>query len=231
MALIRLGLGSQVSGSIGGTTFSHNRGGAYIRSRAVPVNVNSPRQVAVRVGLSQTSFSWTNDLTEEERAGWNLYAQNVAWTNTIGESIQLSGFNMFLRTNMARRDAGLPLLKTAPTVFTLGDLPSTFTPTLDVSDQNVSIAFNDTDPWANEVGGFVNVYMGRPFNVGITFFNGPWQYIGTILGAATPPTSPAVFSTPSFVFALGQQVALRWRAGTADGRVSPFGRGTFLPVP
>jgi len=35
---------SQASGSIAGITFSHNRGGMYVRARAVPTNPGSPQQ-------------------------------------------------------------------------------------------------------------------------------------------------------------------------------------------
>ncbi|KKL73251.1 hypothetical protein LCGC14_2076760, partial [marine sediment metagenome] len=52
-----------ISGSIGGTVYSRNRGGAYIRNRAIPVDPNTSFQINVRAILAAQSQNWA-DLTD-----------------------------------------------------------------------------------------------------------------------------------------------------------------------
>ena len=51
-------LATAVSGSIGGITGSHNRGGMYLRSRVIPVNPQTVDQLAARNRLATQSSGW-----------------------------------------------------------------------------------------------------------------------------------------------------------------------------
>jgi len=99
MALFKSSLLAQASGSVGGTVYSHNRGGAYIRNRALVSNPNTDRQQAVRSAMSALSKMWGQSLTQPQRDSWTAYAANRPVTNRLGDSITLSGIAMFLRVN------------------------------------------------------------------------------------------------------------------------------------
>ena len=69
MALIRYAEGQQRSGSIGASVYSHNRYGAYIRARSVPVNPNTDRQVAIRNAIRALTIAWGNTPGQRLDAG------------------------------------------------------------------------------------------------------------------------------------------------------------------
>jgi len=87
-----------ISGSIGGTTFSHNRGGAYIRRRAIPVNQQSDAQMVVRSAVSSMSMAWS-ELTLAQRLSWQTWAQSHPITNALGNQVTLSGHQAFVKLN------------------------------------------------------------------------------------------------------------------------------------
>jgi hypothetical protein len=222
MALLKFGGGiTEMRGSIGGTTFAKNRYGSYARNRTKPVNPNSTRQGIVRAIMSTLYTAWAA-LTAAVQGQWKAYADNVKVLNRLGEQINLSGYNMYCRTKAVFENAGLTMPATAPTTFSLPAQDPTVVPTPDASSSNVSIAFDNTLPWAGAVGGAMIVSQGLPVNPTVNFFKGPFRYAGKIDGAATPPTSPQVVALPLPMQA-GQKVFLQIRIAEADGRVSnPF---------
>src|SRR3972149_1576389 len=152
MALFKSALITQASGSIFGMTFSHNRGGAYIRARTVPTNPGSAYQPAVRGFLSQLVNHWQDTLTPEEREAWQYYAENVSVPNALGDPVFLSGLNHYVRANVPRLQAGLTRVDVAPVTFNLALLTNpSFT--ADASDDDADVAFTNTDEWATAVGG------------------------------------------------------------------------------
>ena len=217
--LYRGTLTGQASGSLAGNTFSRNRGGQYIRSRATPVNPNTAQQIAVRGAFSDLAALWSTTLTQAQRDAWNTYAANVPVLNRLGDSIFLTGFNMYLRSNTPRMQAGLPRVDDGPVNFTLGS----FTPTTSTAASAldlVSIAFTDADDWTSEDDAAMLVYTSRSLSPTIDFFKGPFQFAGTILGNATTPiTTPQVVTNP-FNNSATNKVYARVRVTRADGRLS-----------
>jgi hypothetical protein len=207
---------STASGSVGGLTASHNKGGAYFRARTIPTNPNTTAQGLVRTQLGSLSSAW-NALTEPQRVSWDLYASNVPMINKLGQSIYLSGQQHFIRSNTARIYAGLSVVELGPAIFNLG----TFTPpTLVTWDEAaLAIGYTNTDEWANEVGGAMIVQTSKPQSPGRTFFKGPFLFAETTLGAVSPPTSPTN-TLPPQVFVAGQKGWARIRICRADGRLS-----------
>ena len=209
---------SQPSGSLGGITASHGRSGTYLRARVVPVNPNTVWQQAVRNIAGNLATAWVTQLTSVQREAWEAYAAQVAMTNAVGDTIYLTGLNHFLRSNTPRIQAGLARVDDGPTIYALTDMTL---PVMSISEatQQSSIAYTDTDDWANEVGGFLMSSLSRPKNVTINYFKGPYRYTDVTLGAASPPTSPEVGTVPFPVVAF-QRVYALIRCGLADGRLS-----------
>lgn len=228
MALIVWPAGQQVSGSAGGTTYSHNRFGAYMRNRSVPVNPNTDRQVIVRNAVNALTIAWQNTLTEAQRGQWAAYAANVPWINKLGQSVFLTALNMYVRSNVVRVQSGLVRVDPGPGIFNLGDAETNLGCTASEATQTASITFDDTAPWASEDGAGQVFYGGLPKNASIKFFNGPWRWIGVSAGdSGTPPTSPEAVIWP-FQFQDGQRLWLRSRITRADGRLSEFAQVNFL---
>lgn len=87
-----------VSGSMGGVTASHNRGGQYFRRRATPVNPATSFQGEVRSKLAGLSASWRG-LTDSQRLAWDEAAGSYTTVNALGTSIQLTGQQLYIRAN------------------------------------------------------------------------------------------------------------------------------------
>lgn len=212
---------SRGSGSIGGLTASHNKGGNYFRARVTPVNPQSAEQVAVRTIMGTLMSVWVNTLTAAQRAAWKTYADNVQLVDQFGDPRNVTALNMYARCNVPRIQAGFARVDAAPTVFNLGD----YTPvSLAVSAAaGLSITFDNTDGWANEDDAGLIIYQSRTQNPSINFFKGPYRLVGSIAGdAMTPPTSPDVTGTGSLPFSVVEdnKTFARIQISRADGRLS-----------
>ncbi len=110
-----------LSGSIGGSTASHNKGGPYFRTRAIPTNPSTTAQLNQRARLATMSQNW-RDLTDENREAWTEWARQNPITNTLGMSILKSGHQSYIGINTRiLLDAGtvlvVPPVVSAPDAF------------------------------------------------------------------------------------------------------------------
>lgn len=212
---------TQASGSIGGATYAHNQGGLYIRARSIPTNPNTTPQQAARNAFGSLAMAWRETLTSAQRSAWEAYAANTPVTNSLGDSILLSGQQMFIRNNGARVRAGEALVAASPVG---GGGTALTTPTFDTftdGDGFGDVAYTNTDDWATAVGGFLIIQMSRQQNASINFFAGPFCYAATVDGAVVAPTSPVTVTSPfGETFSTGKRVYLRCIACSADGRIS-----------
>lgn len=228
MALIRFAEGQQRSGSSGGTVFSRNRSGAYIRARSVPVNPNTGRQVSARNLTRNLSIAWQTELTQYQRDLWDVVADLIDWQNKLGESIKLTGLNWFVRTNAARMQGGLARVDDASGVLALAQAESELGVTASEATQMLEVSFDDTKTWAQEDDAAQLVHMGIPQSPARKFFGGPWRYAGVMLGnLVVPLTSPQTIVAP-FPFQEAQRVWVKTRICRADGRLSDFAQVDFL---
>lgn len=216
---IKSALITQASGSIGGFTASHNRGGLYLRARATPTNPNTPQQQAVRSFMSTLTSLWLNVLTGVQRAGWDLYALQVPLTGRLGEPHNVGGLSMYVRSNSPRLQAGLPRVDDAPSIFNLGEYT---VPTLGIMSeaaQLIPVGFAVTDEWVGEDDAAMLIWTSRPQNLSINYFKGPYRFAGAILGdSALPPASPQDI-TPAFPFEVDHLVFIRANVVRVDGRL------------
>lgn len=227
--LIDSALVTRGSGSIGGMTMSHGRGGFYLRARTIPTDPNTAFQQAVRASTASLSTRWVDTLTQAQRDKWSVYATNVAMTNPLGATIYLTGLNHYVRSNVPRDQAGLPRVDDAPILFTLGS----FTPVVAVISealQQAAIVFEATDDWVGEDDAGLVIGLSRPQNQTINYFKGPYRFADSVDGdGTTPPTSPTNISIP-FAAVVGQQVFFTARVTRADGRLSSIQRGVQTVV-
>lgn len=212
-------IASTGSGSVGGATASHNRGGQYFRRRAVPVNPNTTQQQAVRGFFSTLQAAWNSILTAAQRAAWDTYALNTPVTDSLGNPVNAGGKGMYTRGNTARLQAAMTRVDAGPTVFGLPALTAPGVTSLIASTGILTYTFTNTDAWAIAVGGALLIYVSRPQSISTNGFNGPFRFAGKTLGAASPPTSPGTVTSP-FPYTVGQKGFVRFVAVTADGRVT-----------
>lgn len=208
---------SAVSGSVGGLTYSHNRGGMYARARAVPTNPNTDPQASARDAMRAGVIAW-GALTQAVRDAWEDYAANVPMLDSLGASRPLSGQQQFLRTYLSRTAASMTIPATAPTNFNLGTF-SQFNLIASATTDSVDVEFVTADAWASTLGGYASVSLGRQVGPGVNFYRGPFAIVGVIAGAPTPPTSPETFLYGNPLIA-GNKLPVRIVVGQSDGRVS-----------
>lgn len=217
---------TQVSGSIGGMTGSHNRGGLYFRARSIPTDPNTPFQARVRASMALLVNRWITTLTTVQRDAWNVYATNVPLTGPLGDPITVSGLNMYVRSNVPRRAILAAIQDTAPTIFDTGLVgPVTLTNASQAAG-TLDVNFDVTDAW-NLDGGFLIVQISRPQNLSINFFRGPYRIAAGLIGdTAMPLPSPQAIAPP-FPFVINQRLFGRLTASFPDGRYS---NSQFLQV-
>src|SRR6185503_45560 len=133
------------SGSIAGETASRNRYGQYCRTRAIPVNPNSTAQGVVRARLALNSSVWRT-LTGAQRAGWSDLGLMMQRTDSLGQTINLTGQQAYCSVNNERLAAGDAVLADAPALSTPGALS---TATITLTTASFSIAYTVTPLAAN----------------------------------------------------------------------------------
>lgn len=221
---------TQASGSIGGVTYAHNSAGMYRRARSIPTNPNTNPQQSVRMTMAELSTAWAT-LTNAQREGWAAWASANPITGVFGDPLTLSGQQMYIRLNAARMVSSTVASITA--LARVDDPPltggmATFTPFVFTgvsgSQASVSLAYDNTDAWANEDEGALLAYSGLVVSGGRTFYKGPYQFTARADGdGVTPPTSPLSVSNIFFAGGdPGEKMAIRARVVRADGRISAW---------
>lgn len=215
--LILSNLISKASGSVGGITASHNKGGMYLRARATPTNPNTTFQQNARNAMKSLTSDWSNTLTQAQRDAWAVYAANQPFTNRLGESKNIPPHSLYVRCNSPRSQNGLAVIDDAPTTYTLPTFTVTSVSASEAT-QLITVAFASGDAWEDD-GGALLVQASRPQSVGINSFTGPYRIADSIDGNAIPPTSPQTVAVP-FPVVEDQKLFLRISATNPDGRLS-----------
>ncbi len=221
MALAKYGGGLiQLSGSIAGNVFARNRFGNYVRPRTKPVNPHSTRQEKARAIVSYLAELWHDSSMDTHRGSWNTYAAAVPMTNRLGETIHLTGFNHFIRSNAPKLKVGLSEKLGAPSILSLPEKDHTLQCTEEnIIDQTFTFECS-VNGWAadGDPKYYIFIYQGQPQLKSRNQFATPWRYMGFFDaasgGAGTTDMSAA------FAFALDQKVWFQARLLTVSGRLS-----------
>lgn len=132
----------QMSGSIAANTYSHNKGGMYVRHRSIPTNPNSIRQQSARSLLATLSAQWAG-LSESQRAAWAAYAETHPVTGPLGETVLLTGHQWFVKCNATLIWAGFSTVTDPPTQNAPGP-PSITSVSAYESSQSFVVVFTPT---------------------------------------------------------------------------------------
>ena len=174
------------SGSIHHKTHSHNSAGQYIRNRRTPVNtVGTGRRATIRANFGAASTAWAA-LSYSVQASWGAYAASHPITDVLGQSIVLTGHQMFVAINSNLQNCGQAISSAIPvsgvtvapafSVFTfthLGVMTLTLTPSGTAND-------------------FILLAFSGPQSSGVSFCKTFWQQThvpGNSVGGATYGTA------------------------------------------
>jgi hypothetical protein len=223
---------TEASGSVGGLTASHNRGGLYLRARVIPVNPNTVQQQEIRSLVAMLTSRWQSILTELQRASWDLYALNVPLPDRLGEPRNVGGIAMYVRSNVPRLQDGLDLVDTAPFIFDLGSYTPPSVSVFTAAGNSFQVFFDGfgVDTWPAEDGAAMLIYTSRAQSLAVNFFKGPYRLSDRILGdSAIPPTSPFT-ATPAFALVEGTKIFVRVNVSRVDGRLGTENRSFGIVV-
>jgi hypothetical protein len=121
MAIVKFGgTVTGIRGTLAGTVYSGNKSGPFIRSWAMPPTIVTNAQEAIRRRNTNNAQAWAA-LSDAQRTAWDTLAANpsMARTNSLGESYNLSGFQMHQSVNNNRLQIGQLYNGNAPSPATV----------------------------------------------------------------------------------------------------------------
>lgn len=219
-----------MSGSLGGVTASHNRGGQYLRQRVVPTNPNTAGQMAVRSYMAAAVTTWQTGMSPLQRTGWGNYAANVPTTDSLGQELVLTGQQMFIRAAIARARAGQTFVLDPPTTFDRGIPASAVVAPVSGESGKIGIATGALSMEINIMdalsdAGDVVIQLGRPIAETVNFYKSPYcLWFAEAFTAVDFPiviaSAPSLSSAPFGTLTIGEIRPIRVTLVYDDGRVA-----------
>lgn len=208
-----------MSGKLGGMVASRNRGGQYFRRKAVPVNPDTTRQVAVRSNFATLISYWNNLLTQAERESWIQWAANTPRIDSLGQTHILTGQNAFVGYNSLRLQAGLAVVEENTGVYNRGEaaaIESAQFVNVPPAALLITLAYSSV-PSAN---GNALIYIGRPQNQSVNFYKGPYRFTQAVSITAGTPISINDIVESLWPYPIPENIKLPMRVVTTyvDGR-------------
>lgn len=184
------------SGSLGGQTSSHNRAGQYRRARRAPVQpVGTGRRAFIRSAFGSASSGWSA-LDDDARNAWNAFADTYPYTDALGQTIKLTGHQLYVAIATQLLNVGEALPTDIP-VSTATTAPIVTVATL--TDAGVGTLTLDGGGSADD---FVLVSFSKPMPAGRGFVANYWQQTVVAANLAT-----ATLFGPGYIAEFGTVVA------------------------
>lgn len=203
------------SGSVAGVTSSRNRYGQYRRTRAIPVNPSTGAQAAVRARLSANAAAYRT-ITGAQRAGWADLAASMVRTDSLGQTIQLTGAQAYASVNGNRLASGAAAVADAPGLVTPSAM-LTCVPTL--TSASFSLAVTPTPLGAGQK---CFVYCSPQRSAGRTFESDFRLIQVTAAAAASPYNILAAYTAKFGVPVVGNRIFIKLKcydAGFLSGEL------------
>jgi hypothetical protein len=105
-------------GSVGGSTFSRNNAGPFVRTRALPTHRLTIRTQDVKVALGHSANSWSTVLDQTQRDAWDALAATLTFYNKLNQPFTPSGYQVRQKSSTNLHSIGLAALSAAPAFFT-----------------------------------------------------------------------------------------------------------------
>ncbi len=166
MAKAKYGGGIQdLRGSIAGQVHSRNTYGNYVRQKVSPVQPRTARQLEVRELFSTLSRMYSTQLTDEEQEAWRQAAASNPVRDVFGDSISLTGINLFNRLNSLRLLMGQQPLRTPPPLV---EVPALAEFRVDY-DEDLAAPIVNFQPSPIPADHYLFVWGTEPINPGVAF--------------------------------------------------------------
>ncbi len=193
------------SGSQAGTTASRNRYGQYYRTRATPVNPKTPSQGLTRSNFAFGATGWRG-LTDAQREAWQSFAADHPKTNSLGQTIVLTGSCCFTGANSLQRRLGLLTAITDPPL--ISGIPAVPVITITATGPGtLSLAFTG----APAAGDYWQIEAGAPVSQGVQFYNN-YKFLTAADSTSTTPLAVGTLYTALWgTMITGQKIFLRVR--------------------
>lgn len=198
------------SGSIAGTTHSHNRAGQYKRNRRAPVNSpGTGRRAAQRTAFGAASSAYAA-LTNAQRLAWDSFAAGHPVTDALGSSVTLTGHQMFVGVGSQNINIGNALPTVPPSsssVMSLGVVTAVATVSGGIV---ITQSLGDPDQW-------ILVAVSRPLSPARTFMKTFWQAL-VVDGTVAPITvTKASYEGQFGTLIAGQKIMIKLTPVNGDG--------------
>jgi hypothetical protein len=193
-------IGPPQSGSQADTVASHNRAGQYYRNRRTPVNtVGTGRRAIQRSNFGTASKAWST-LSPSQQNAWASYAAGYPIVDALGQSITLTGHQMFVSVNSQLLNVGSPVTFSVPVSnATGGFVVPGFTV---VGAGAVTVTPNgNADP-----ADFILIAFSRPVSGGVSFMKTFWQQTVVAGDFSTSYVATAAYTAQFGPAASGQRV-------------------------
>jgi len=213
---------SDIAGSVGGNVFSRGKGGPIIRNRRKPVNPRSALQNTRRARAAYLATYWSKTLTDQQRTDWRAYAAGTAWTNKLGDSIEITGNAAFVRLNTLAFMYSSTVLAAAPLAMGhAGGVTLAFTAENDTSKIQLAEPGGAFDKDID--GHFLMISMGLPSEAGRLGIPKGMRYVSHTAGDSGAPPAFPLELTSAYTMAAGQLITIKAMFQDESNRVSgPF---------
>lgn len=214
------------SGSVGGTTFSRNRSGMYMRRRAIPTNPSTSYQDQIRALFAANSQAWSG-LTDAQRSAWTNYARQTPVLNALGNSFTRSGHQAYCALNTRLALIGSATISTPP-ISNAPDALTSYTQTFDIGAGAFAATFTPTPIGANNRLFILACVIN---SAGISYVKNRLRYIGvSAANQATGYDAQSQLESRLGALTVGQVVHFRLHVVNDDtGLLSP-GQSAFGAV-
>jgi len=190
-------------GKVNGTVFSKNRGGAYARTKVTPSNPQTSFQSTVRQRLAGLAAQF-RALTASQILSWNVAVNDFPVSNIFGNTIHLTGLQLYVRLNANLEGIGAAQISDPP-------LPVGFS-FLDPEINTLSNVALTLDLTAATVDEYYLIEATPSVSPGKFFVKNLYRVIGNVQGTGAAIVANNQFANYSAKFGApvtGQRVSLR----------------------
>lgn len=182
MAKVKYGeMIADLRGKINGTVHSKNRSGQYMRNKTSPVNPQSTSQSGVRNSFTTFAQGWRS-LTATQRASWSGVVDAFTKSNVFGDTVRLTGANLYMMLNRVIATIGGTAITTPPIPAAVTGVTSASV-AADVSDATILLTYAPAIPATQTT----QVWATAPQSAGVTFVKNKYRYIGKMVTANASP--------------------------------------------
>jgi len=181
-----------IRNKVGGSVFSRNSSGAYVRNKVTPINPQSAAQQAVRSAFAFLTQNWRS-LAVGSRSAFNDAVSGFLRTDVFGDNVTPSGFQLYLRLNRNLQAITQALITLPPVpvdVYTMGALA--------LAANTTGGTWTITFPIAIPAGASVVVRATGPMSAGRNFAKSEYRQIAVLTAADLSPYDAATEYTAVF---------------------------------